>query len=135
MAKVKNDLYTWGMGRRKKAIARVRLKPGGSGNILVNRRKCEDYFPSAREQQTVRAPLNSVGAEDTFDIFVNARGGGYTGQAGAIALGIARALLSHNEQHEEALRAGKHLTRDARQKERKKYGRRGARRGFQFSKR
>lgn len=135
MAKPKNDPYIWGMGRRKTAIARVRLKSSGTGAILINQRKIEDYFPTDRERRTVEAPLEAVGERKTYDIFVNAHGGGLSGQAGAVALGIARALLKVKEEHEEKLREGRFLTRDSRQKERKKYGRRGARRGFQFSKR
>ena len=135
MAKTKNDPYVWGMGRRKTAITRVRLKSGGSGNITVNKVKVEDYFPTELERRAVEAPLEAVGERNTYDVFINAKGGGYTGQSVAIALGIARALVKVNADHEEALREGKFLTRDSRQKERKKYGRRGARRGFQFSKR
>ncbi len=134
-AKAKSDPYIWGTGRRKTAVARVRLKAGGSGNITVNNRAFVDYFGTARERRVVVAPLETVGERKNYDVFVNAHGGGYSGQAGAIAMGLARALLTANADHEEVLRGGKFLTRDARQKERKKYGRRGARRGFQFSKR
>ena len=135
MAKAKDDPYIWALGRRKTSVARVRLKAGGSGTILVNKRKVGDYFPTSLETRTVEAPLEACGEQKTYDVFVNAHGGGYTGQAGAISLGIARALMEANPEHEAALREGKFLTRDAREKERKKYGRRGARRGFQFSKR
>ena len=126
--------YTFGTGRRKTSVARVRLREG-SGRFLVNRREFNTYFPLAQEQERVLAPLRLVNAEKTFDIFVNAEGGGLTSQSGAISLGIARALRKANPDYEAALRENKFLTRDSRQKERKKYGRRGARRGFQFSKR
>ena len=135
MAKVKEDPYIWGTGRRKTSIARVRLKSGGTGKIMVNKREMGDYFTTVREGDRVMAPLRTVGAEKTFDIFVNAHGGGLASQSGAISMGIARALLKANPEHEKSLRDGRFLTRDSRQKERKKYGRRGARRGFQFSKR
>jgi small subunit ribosomal protein S9 len=134
MAKVKEDPYTWATGRRKNAVARVRVKPG-TGKMLINQRELKDYFPTEQEGQRVTAPLRSVNAENSFDIFVRLEGGGYSGQSGAIAMGIARALLKVHPEHEAVLRDGKFLTRDARKKERKKYGRRGARRGFQFSKR
>lgn len=135
MAKPKNDPYIWGTGRRKTSIARVRLKAGGSGNVTVNNRPLAEYFGTERERRMVLAPLETVGEAKNYDVFVNAHGGGTSGQAGAISMGLARALLSAKSEHEEVLREGKFLTRDARQKERKKYGRRGARRGFQFSKR
>ncbi len=135
MAKAKTDPYIWGTGRRKTAIARVRLKAGGTGNIYVNKRRLKDYFGDERDRQVVRAPLLATRETKSYDVFVNARGGGMSGQAGAISLGLARALLAANEAHEEVLREGKFLTRDSRQKERKKYGLAGARRSFQFSKR
>jgi len=126
--------YTFGTGRRKTAVARVRVRDG-SGRILVNGREMQDYFPLLQEQERILAPLRSVDAEKKYDIFVSTEGGGITSQSGAITLGIARALLKVNPEFEAVLRGNKFLTRDARQKERKKYGRRGARRGFQFSKR
>ena len=135
MAKAKNDPYIWGTGRRKTAVARVRLKAGGNGKIFVNKRKLEDYFPDVRERQLVKAPLLAARELRSYDVFINAKGGGMSGQAGAISLGIARALLRANDAHEAVLREGKFLTRDAREKERKKYGLAGARRSFQFSKR
>ena len=134
MAKVKEDPYTWATGRRKNAVARVRLK-AGTGKMVINQRELKAYFPTEQEGQRVIAPLRSVNGESSFDIFVRLEGGGYSGQSGAIAMGIARALLKVHPEHEAVLRDGKFLTRDARKKERKKYGRRGARRGFQFSKR
>jgi len=126
--------YTFGTGRRKTAVARVRLKDG-SGRIVINRRDLTEYFPLLQEQEKIRAPLRVVDSEGKFDIFVNAEGGGYSSQAGAISLGIARALQRINPDNEPLLRENKFLTRDDRQKERKKYGLRGARRGVQFSKR
>ena len=122
MAKAKSDPYIWGTGRRKTAVARVRLKTGGTGKIFVNKRKLNEYFPDDRERQMVKAPLLAVHESRSYDVFITARGGGISGQAGAISLGIARALLIANEAHEPVLREGKFLTRDARQKERKKYG-------------
>ncbi len=135
MAKAKNDPYVWGTGRRKTSVARVRLKAGGSGKVTVNTKPLADYFGTERERRLVIAPLEAVGETKNYDVLVNAHGGGYAGQAGAIAMGLARALLTAKSEHEQVLRDGKFLTRDAREKERKKYGRRGARRGFQFSKR
>ncbi|MBI4606738.1 MAG: 30S ribosomal protein S9 [Planctomycetes bacterium] len=137
MAKAKEekaDPQIWATGRRKSSVARVRLKPG-TGKLTINRRELKEYFKTIREETRVLAPLRAVSGEASFDIHVNAEGGGLTGQSGAIAMGIARALLKHNPEHEHVLREAKFLTRDARRKERKKYGRRGARRGFQFSKR
>ena len=134
MAKVKEDPYTWATGRRKTAVARVRVK-AGSGKVLVNDRDLDEYFKTVSDRRRVIAPLAAVGAEKSFDIFVRAHGGGTEGQSGAISMGIARILLKTNPDHEKVLREGKFLTRDSRGKERKKYGRRGARRSFQFSKR
>ena len=131
----KNDPYVWGTGRRKTAIARVRLKTGGSGRIVVNSKELESYFTTAQERNRVVAPLEAVGQTNAVDVFVATAGGGYAAQSGAISLGIARALMKSDPELETTLREGRYLTRDARQKERKKYGRRGARRGFQFSKR
>lgn len=126
--------YTWGLGRRKKAVARVRLKPG-AGGFLVNGRDVNEFFPTLQHQREALAPLATTESAGSYDVFVNVQGGGITGQAGAVQLGLARALKSVNPSLEEALREHGHLTRDSRAKERKKYGRRGARRGFQFSKR
>lgn len=135
MAKVKDDPYIWGTGRRKASVARVRLKAGGTGKIHVNKRDFNEYFTTVREEARVLAPLIAVGVDKSFDLFINTHGGGLAGQSGAIAMGIARALVKANPEHEAVLRDARFLTRDSRQKERKKYGRRGARRGFQFSKR
>jgi small subunit ribosomal protein S9 len=116
-------------------VARVRVKEGGSGRIMVNRREMDVYFPLPLEKAKILAPLRALNCEKMYDIFINAEGGGLTSQSGAISLGIARALRKINPDYEPVLREHRFLTRDSRQKERKKYGRRGARRGFQFSKR
>ena len=126
--------FYWGTGRRKRSVARVRIRPG-SGEMLVNKRKVEDYFPAAQDRQAVCSPIEAVNAHSVFDIFVNVRGGGMTGQAGATMLGVARALKGYNEDYLQKLRDGGYLTRDGRMVERKKPGQRGARRKFQFSKR
>jgi small subunit ribosomal protein S9 len=134
-ANVKKKLQFWGTGRRKKAIARVRLIPGGNGTIVINDRAFEDYFPQGTLQYIVKQPLVAVDVETKYDIFVNVVGGGYTGQAGAIRLGVARALLEAEENSRPTLKAAGFLTRDPRAKERKKYGLKKARRAPQFSKR
>ncbi|MBE7077073.1 MAG: 30S ribosomal protein S9 [Clostridiales bacterium] len=134
-ANVKKKLQFWGTGRRKKAIARVRLIPGGNGTIVINDRTFEDYFPQGTLQYIVKQPLVAVDVESKYDVFVNVIGGGYTGQAGAIRLGIARALLEAEENSRPTLKAAGFLTRDPRAKERKKYGLKKARRAPQFSKR
>ena len=134
-ANLKKKLQFWGTGRRKKAIARVRLIPAGSGAIVVNDRSLEDYFPMGTDQYVIKQPLAEVGAEGKYDIFVNVVGGGHTGQAGAIRLGIARALLQSEPETRPALKKAGFLTRDPRVKERKKYGLKKARRAPQFSKR
>ena len=126
--------YWWGTGRRKSAVARVRIKPGG-GKLLVNKKELGDYFSREQDRKAVLSPLQAVEAEKSFDIFVNVRGGGTTGQADATVLGIARALKNYNEGYIQVLRDGGHLTRDSRMVERKKPGQPGARKRFQFSKR
>ena len=126
--------YTWGTGRRKSAIARVRIRPG-EGKIAVNNRELNSYFTQEQDRKAILAPLRAVEAEKNFDVFANVKGGGPSGQAGAVVLGIARALKKYDENYLQALRGGGYLTRDPRMKERKKYGQRGARRRFQFSKR
>ena len=126
--------YFWGTGRRKTAVARVRLCPG-SGKFEVNKHAADDYFTNDTDRNAVIAPLAATEKLGAVDIFVNVIGGGMTGQAGAVRLGVARALLKMDPDCSAALREGDFLTRDGRMKERKKYGRRGARRGFQFSKR
>jgi len=126
--------YWWGTGRRKTSVARVRIKPG-DGKLLVNKRQFKDYFTREQDRKAVLAPLKAVNAEKSFDVFINVKGGGITGQAGASLLGIARALKSYDDQFVQVLRDGGHLTRDPRMVERKKPGQAGARRRFQFSKR
>ena len=126
--------FWWGTGRRKSSVARVRIKPG-SGKLLVNKKEIEDYFRREQDRHSVMAPLKSVQGENLFDVFVNVKGGGTTGQSGATRLGIARALKNYDVNYLHALREGGHLTRDPRMVERKKPGQRGARRRFQFSKR
>ena len=134
-ANVKKKLQFWGTGRRKKAIARVRLIPGGNGTIVINDRALDDYFPQGTLQYIVKQPIALLDVESKYDIIVNVIGGGYTGQAGAIRLGIARALLEAEENSRPALKKEGFLTRDPRAKERKKYGLKKARRAPQFSKR
>ncbi|MFW6108674.1 MAG: 30S ribosomal protein S9 [bacterium] len=126
--------YVWGTGRRKTAVARVRLRRG-SGRILINGRDADDYFPTDRARSLVRAPLRAAKALNKFDVQANVRGGGPVGQADAVVLGIARALVKIDEELHLTLKDEGYLTRDDRKKERKKYGRRGARAGYQFSKR
>ena len=124
-----------GTGRRKTAVARVRLIPGGEGAIEINGKKLEEYFTTGIQQIIVNQPLELVGAKDKFDIYVNVYGGGITGQAGAIRHGIARALCLADPEYRAALKKAGYLTRDARMKERKKYGLHKARKAPQFSKR
>ena len=126
--------FWWGTGRRKASVARVRIKPG-DGKLIVNKKELTDYFRRPQDQNAVISPLKAVQAEGKFDIFINVKGGGTTGQSGASRLGIARALKIYDENYLSALRDGGHLTRDPRMVERKKPGQRGARRRFQFSKR
>lgn len=131
-AKGTND--SLGTGRRKSSVARVRIRPG-RGQIMVNRRPLEDYFPQRQQQNSVLAPLERSGRRSDVDVIIRVHGGGFTGQADACKLGIARALMRFDTALEEGLRDANLLTRDSRSKERKKYGLRGARRGTQFSKR
>ena len=132
--RIKEGDVIWGTGRRKSSVARVRLMLG-TGRILVNSRTIAEFFPSEQERIALLGPLKAVEGLTRYDVKANVRGGGYTGQAGAIRLGIARALRQAEEHVEEVLKEQGHLTRDSRMKERKKYGLRGARRAFQFSKR
>ena len=132
MAKAATKFH--GTGRRKKSIARVYLTPG-KGNIIVNKRELDDYFGLETLKVIVRQPLVATDTVDKFDILVNVKGGGYTGQAGAIRHGIARALLQADADFRPVLKKAGYLTRDPRMKERKKYGLKGARRAPQFSKR
>lgn len=131
----KKKIQYWGTGRRKKAIARVRLIPGGEGAITINKRDIAEYFPQDTMKLIVRQPLVLTAATDKYDVFVNVTGGGYTGQAGAIRHGIARALIVAEPELRGALKKEGYLTRDPRAKERKKYGLKKARKAPQFSKR
>jgi small subunit ribosomal protein S9 len=124
----------YGTGRRKSSVARVYLVPG-SGKITINKRDIDEYFGLETLKVVVRQPLVTTGTDGKFDVQVNVKGGGYTGQAGAIRHGIARALLTVDGDYRPALKAAGYLTRDPRMKERKKYGLKGARRAPQFSKR
>ena len=126
--------FIWGTGRRKSAVARVRVA-AGSGKVEVNGRALNDYFSSERDRKAIFGPLEVTNTGGKMDIIVNATGGGPTGQAGAIIMGLGRALLRFDTSLEASLRNAGFLTRDSRMKERKKYGQRGARRKFQFSKR
>ena len=121
-------------GRRKTSVARVILRPG-EGKLVINRRAFQSYFPSEALRAEIQQPLISTELAGKFDVLVNARGGGIHGQAGATKLGIARALIVFNPELRPRLRQGGFLTRDPRAKERKKYGQKGARKRFQFSKR
>ena len=124
----------YGTGRRKKSIARVYLVPG-TGKITINKRDIDEYFGLETLKVIVRQPLALTETEGKFDVIVNVRGGGYTGQAGAIRHGLSRALLEADNDYRPALKADGFLTRDPRMKERKKYGLKAARRAPQFSKR
>ena len=122
------------VGRRKKAVARVRLIPG-EGNITVNKRNLDEYFGLETLKTVVRQPLTLTETAGRFDVVVSVRGGGFTGQAGAIRHGIARALVKADEELKPAIKKAGYLTRDPRMKERKKYGLKAARKAPQFSKR
>src|SRR5436853_6012435 len=126
--------YTWGVGRRKSACARVRIAPG-SGKIEINGKTLNDYLTAERDRKAIFGPLEVTNTGGKMDVLVNASGGGPTGQAGAIIMGLGRALARYDSTLEQSLRNAGFLTRDSRMKERKKYGQRGARRRFQFSKR
>src|SRR5206468_12964487 len=115
--------YVWGVGRRKSACARVRIAPG-SGKIQINKRELNDYFTAERDRKAIFGPLEVTSTGGKMDVFVNATGGGPTGQAGAIVLGLGRALAKYDQSLEVPLRGGSYLTRDSRMKERKKYGQR-----------
>ncbi|PWU67438.1 MULTISPECIES: 30S ribosomal protein S9 [Gracilibacillus] len=124
----------YGTGRRKSSTARVRLVPG-TGRIVVNSRDAEDYFPYETLRTIIKQPLAATETEGSYDVLVNVNGGGFTGQAGAIRHGVSRALLEADPEYRSTLKRAGFLTRDARAKERKKYGLKGARRAPQFSKR
>jgi small subunit ribosomal protein S9 len=128
------DTQYYGTGRRKNAVARVYLRPG-KGDIVVNRRGFENYFPNEALQMIIRQPLSLTETTGKFDILVNVDGGGISGQAGAVRHGITRALLEYNSDLRPTLKKAGLITRDPRKKERKKYGQKGARARFQFSKR
>lgn len=130
--KLTNDAL--GTGRRKTAVARVRIR-AGQGNITVNRKPLNEYFPNEQDQRAILEPLEESGKRNEVDVVIRVHGGGPTGQSGAIRMGIARALVSFDTETFPAMRDNGFLTRDSRMKERKKYGLRGARRGTQFSKR
>lgn len=124
----------WATGRRKESVARVRIKPG-TGKILINDRSLEDYFGRKTSQVIVRQPLVLTDTADRYDVLVNVMGGGLSGQAGAVRHGITRALLEVDPDLRKVLKKAGYITRDPRAKERKKYGQRGARARFQYSKR
>ena len=121
-------------GKRKTTVARVWLKPGG-GTIEVNKRAFDDYFPRETLRMTVLQPFELTNTMGQFDVYANVNGGGMSGQAGAIKHGISKALMTYNEKYREVLKKAGFITRDPRVKERKKYGQRGARARFQYSKR
>ncbi len=132
-----NPEFVWGTGRRKTAVARVRIRKtaGTNAQIIVNHKNFEEYFTILGHRQLVTLPLQVTNTIGKYDIFINVDGGGVHSQAGAVLLGIARALCKFGASLEEKLRSHGHLTRDSRMKERKKYGKRKARASFQFSKR
>jgi small subunit ribosomal protein S9 len=135
MSTTQDRAVYWGTGRRKASIARVRLIPG-SGNVVVNNRPADDYFNRIPGYISVlKSPLETLGLEAEYDIFVNAHGGGLTGQADAVKLGVARALCELDPDNRQPLKSEGYLTRDPRCKERKKYGLHKARKAPQFSKR
>jgi small subunit ribosomal protein S9 len=128
------DIQYYGTGRRKTSTARVYLRPGG-GEVRVNRKPFETYFPNETLRMIIRQPLNLTETAAKFDVVVNVAGGGPAGQAGAIRHGITRALIEYNNELRPTLKQAGLVTRDPRIKERKKYGQKGARKRFQFSKR
>ena len=124
----------WGTGRRKESVARVRLM-AGEGKFLINGREIENFFTEIQHRQQILAPLTNAGLIGKVDVLIRVHGGGITGQAGAIVQGIGRAITIYDVNLRKTMQDGGFLTRDSRMKERKKYGLRGARRAFQFSKR
>jgi small subunit ribosomal protein S9 len=126
--------YTWGTGRRKTAVARVRIREG-TGQFIVNGVDCKDYFPLEVQQMDVREPMKLTDMAGRLDVFVNVQGSGKLSQSGAVMLGLARALKAYRPDLEPALRDSGMLTRDSRMVERKKFGHKKARKSFQFSKR
>lgn len=130
---IQEDVF-WATGRRKEAVVRVRLRPG-SGKIIINERPLENYFGRKTSQAIIKQPLTLTGTQDRFDVLVRVSGGGLSGQAGAVRHGITRALMEFDPELRGVLKKAGFITRDARAKERKKYGRRSARARFQYSKR
>lgn len=128
------DVFFWGTGRRKTSVARVRIK-AGKGELRINNQELTKYFTKPQDINVVVAPLKATDTQKTIDVLVNVKGGGITGQSGAVMLGIARALKIYDPNLIQKLRDGGYLTRDGRMVERKKPGQSGARRRFQFSKR
>ncbi len=128
------DIQYYGTGRRKTSTARVYLRPG-SGDVRVNKKAFDTYFPNETLRMIIRQPLQLTETANKFDVLINVSGGGPSGQAGAIRHGITRALLEFNAELRQALKQAGLVTRDPRIKERKKYGQKGARKRFQFSKR
>lgn len=126
--------FIWGTGRRKTAVARVRIRPG-DGKFIINKREVDEFFKLDKDRQAVRTPLEVTETSKLMDVAVNVGGGGVTGQAGAVVLGLARALAKVDPGYAPKLKEKNLLSRDPRKVERKKYGQRGARRRFQFSKR
>jgi small subunit ribosomal protein S9 len=126
--------FLWGTGRRKNARARVRIRPG-EGNIVINGKPMADYFTRPMDQDQVLAPLRTLSVQKKVDVWVNAEGGGFTGQSGAVRMGLGRALIALYPDSHDVLRQSGHLTRDPRMVERKKFGRHKARRGHQWGKR
>ncbi len=126
---------SWGVGRRKTSVAKVRLIANGQGKVVINRRTLPLYFSKAHDRKAALQPLELTGLLQNFDVYVDAFGGGTTGQAAAMSLGVARALVVHDPALRSALSREQLLTRDSRMVERKKYGQRGARRRYQYSKR
>jgi small subunit ribosomal protein S9 len=126
--------YVWGTGRRKSSVARIRIKPG-DGKFVINKKELDQYFCLDVHRAKARQPLMVTDTTKSYDVFANVAGGGTTGQADAVSLGLARALVAADKQHDRTLREHNLLSRDPRKVERKKYGQRGARRRFQFSKR
>jgi len=131
---VAETVQNYGTGRRKTAVARVFIRPG-EGNITVNKRALETYFPNETHRMIIRQPLVLTDTNGKFDVLVNVQGGGTSGQAGAVRHGITRALMDFNSELRRKLKKAGFVTRDPRVKERKKYGQKGARKRFQFSKR
>lgn len=134
MKKAKEIEEFLGTGRRKTAVASVRLRPG-TGQVDINGRTFSDYLPLEVQRQTILSALEKVGCKDRYDAVIRVKGGGIEGQVIAIRLGVARALVSESEERRHDLKSCGYLTRDSRAKERKKYGQKGARKRFQFSKR